>query len=326
MDFKNDTKNQHFLSQVEQRLNSINPNAREENQKIFSFNILDRESYLLKLESDKGTKISKSLAINDLFSFDVINKSPYRFNFEDIFNQYERNIKINTMNLLNKLPDVQSNIKPEVLNLFISKFLNFVRNPFSIKKVLNSFPELASFKPTSVVDLNYYEKIITGRKPQQLFLCNQLNISEKDYQDWLTIIFMLLTRHEENKPNLIELVIKELFENPDSYIMVLIYCYEKHTCLLSDRGYSIPVPETDHMAFDFNLNSNTFIRYFFGDINKLAPSGYNKVHVDDFKSSPKSITVRYFENELKILEQYNRNVVYQSYKTVFNSSRKCYGL
>lgn len=35
--FKNDTVNQHFISQVEQRLNALNPAAKNRNQRICEF-------------------------------------------------------------------------------------------------------------------------------------------------------------------------------------------------------------------------------------------------------------------------------------------------
>ena len=89
----NSTKNQHFVSQVEQRLNSNNPNAQDRNKRIFSFRVEDRESYSVVLESMDGCKISSNLSLNDIFSFDVVDGSSYRYNFEEIFHQYEKDIK-----------------------------------------------------------------------------------------------------------------------------------------------------------------------------------------------------------------------------------------
>jgi hypothetical protein len=41
----NDTRNQHFLTRVEQKLNALNPNADGRNLRIYSFEIVDRENY-----------------------------------------------------------------------------------------------------------------------------------------------------------------------------------------------------------------------------------------------------------------------------------------
>lgn len=326
MDLQDVTKNQHFVPRVEQRLNAINPSAKEENQKIFSFSLQERESYSISLDSDKGFKISNTLSLNDIFSFDVLEKEAARYNFEKLFHQYEMNIKTNTESLISKLPTASADIKSEILNIFISKFLNFVRNPYSIKKVLNTFPQLRGVHPTDPIHYKNYERVLNGRKPQQNYLCSQLGVTEQEYADWLSVIFLLLTPFEEGQPNVLEQVVKGLFENPDLFIMVLIYTYDDKTCLLSDRGYSIPLPEKDHMAWDFNLYSHGFIRYIFGNLDLLAPAIASKDLVEKFKARPKSIGVHNITNDLNALEQYNKLVVYQCSKNVFNSSSECYGL
>ena len=323
MDLKDVTKNQHFVPQVEQRLNAINPLAKKENQKIYSFSLDDRESYAINLDSDKGFKISNTLSLNDIFSFDVLEKEAARYNFENLFNQYEARIKINTESLISRLPIAGADIKSEILNIFLSKFLNFVRNPYSIKKVLNTFPQLRNVHPTDPVHCKNFWRVLNGRKPQQAYLCKQLEVTEEEYVDWLSVIFLLLNPLKKGQPNFLEQVVRGLYENPDSFIGVLIYTYDDKTCLLSDRGYSIPLLENEYMAWDFNLYSRGFIRYFFGS---LDPATAPKDLVEKFKAGPKSIGVRNIVNDLNALEQYNKHVVYQCNKSVFNSSSECYGL
>ena len=41
---ENDTRNQHFVTQGEQRLNALNPRADPKNQRIYSFQVVDRET------------------------------------------------------------------------------------------------------------------------------------------------------------------------------------------------------------------------------------------------------------------------------------------
>ncbi|WP_186299578.1 hypothetical protein [Shewanella algae] len=166
MDLQDVTKNQHFVPQVEQRLNAINPLAKEENQKIYSFSLEDRESYAINLDSEKGFKISNTLSLNDVFSFDVLEKEAARYNFEKLFHQYEASIKTNTESLIYKLPNAGADIKSEILNIFISKLLNFIRNPYSIKKVLNTFPQLREVHPTDPIHYKNFERVLNGRKPQ----------------------------------------------------------------------------------------------------------------------------------------------------------------
>ena len=49
MDFRSETRKQHFLSQVEQRFNSINPNAGTDNQRIYSFSSKNDDSYIITI-------------------------------------------------------------------------------------------------------------------------------------------------------------------------------------------------------------------------------------------------------------------------------------
>ncbi len=226
---------------------------------------------------------------------------------------------------MNKLSTTNSNINTEIINIFSSKFLNFIRNPFSIKKILNTFPALTNVHPTNSIHYENFKRIINGKKPQQNRLCQHLDISESEYIKWLQIIFLLLTPLDRNKQNFLEQTIKGLFESSDLFITILIYTYDEKTCLLSDRGYSTPLPEP-HMAFDFNLQSNAFIRYIFSDINSLIPENISKELVKSFKSKPKLIQVQRHTNDLDALKKYNRNVVYQCAETVFNSSIECHGL
>ena len=59
-------------SQVEQRLKALNSNAAPEKQRIYSYTVLDRESFTLSLDSRRESKISNSLVFRELFSFEVI--------------------------------------------------------------------------------------------------------------------------------------------------------------------------------------------------------------------------------------------------------------
>lgn len=326
MNLQDATRNQHFVSQVEQRLNAVNPHAKKEDQKIYSFSLHDRESYSISLDSEKGFKISNNLSLNDVFGFEVLEKEAARHNFEKLFHQYEKNIKSNTDSLLSKIANPRADVKKEVLEIFLSKFLNFVRNPYSIKKVLNTFPQLKNMYPTNSIHYKNYKLVLNGRKPQQTHLCNQLGISGEEYATWLSVIFLLLTALEDDQPNFLEKVVKRLYESSEIFVMVIIYTYHDETCLLSDRGYSSPLTQEQHMVFDFNLYSHGFIRYVFGDINFLVPENTSKELLGKFKMLRRSISIHNIVNDLSALEIYNKHVVYQCHQKIFNSSKKCYGI
>ena len=133
--YSNATSNQHYISQVEQRLNARNPKAKLSNQCIYSLSLVDREAFTLALDPQEGRLISKNLSLRDLFSFDVLPNNA-RKNYEEAFKQYEGTLRANTVSLLRKLDQGPEDIKEEILAIFVAKFMNFLRNPYSIKKAL----------------------------------------------------------------------------------------------------------------------------------------------------------------------------------------------
>ncbi len=80
------------------------------------------------------------------------------------------------------------------------------------------------------------------------------------------------------------------------------------------------------MAWDFNLYSNGFIRYVFGDLESLTPTNTPKKIVEAYKAMPKRVDVHIIGNDLGALEQYNKHAIYQCYRNVFSSSLEHYGL
>jgi hypothetical protein len=325
LNLQDETKNQHFISQSEQRLNASNPKAKDVNKSIFEFHIADRENHVIELASKKAKKINKSLSLNDLYSFDVLDKSN-RLNFEKIFHKYECQISENINSLLEKLENNSSDIKNEVLHIFISKFSSFIRNPFSIEKVLNTFPALKNLYPTDPVMKENFNKILDGRKPQQGYLCKDLGITEDEYKEWLAIVFLTLSDLSDDMPTFLESMVKDMYECKSTFIMICVHTYDDNVCLLSDRGYSMSLPPEDHMSWDFNLTKNSFIRYLFSDIENASPEGTSKKLIEAWKSQPKNISLHHIKNDLDALKQYNQHVVYQAHKSVLSASEVCYGL
>ena len=292
------TKNQHFLSQVEQRLNSCNPLAEEKKQKIHAFEIADRESF--KLKNVKGIKIQNNLSLDDLFSFDIVDKK-IRSNFESIFNIYECKIKQYTESILTKLHNNDKNIEEELLYLFSSKLLNSFRNPFCIKKTLNTIGIGASLYPVDTENAEEYKKIIEGNKPHQKYTCELLEITKEEYQTWLKSLFMLLIRPKEGIPNVLEEMVKTLFTDKSYFTMVDVFHYTNEGILLSDRSYTVDDLNTNNMIFYFNLCSNAFIVYSFIDYKSLQiPQGFSQQRIDDYKNNMSNeVLVSFPEDDIK---------------------------
>jgi hypothetical protein len=266
----NDTRNQHFLTQGEQRLNALNPLADANNLRIYSFKLVDRANYLLELDNPNGRPIGKNLSLPDLFSFDVLDDSSLRHNFELPFQKYEGKIENHTKSMLAKLNAGSNDIKVEIIDLFAAKLLNFVRNPFCIEKVLNTFPGLASYNPTDPALLANYQQIISGRKPHQAYLCQKLGISDAQYLEWLRVLFMLLVPMAGGYPSFFDSLIKGLLVDRKKFISAWFFEYDEKGCLLSDRGSSQVIPDGAFTTFSFNLCATAFVIYVITDPAEVA--------------------------------------------------------
>jgi hypothetical protein len=321
---ENDTRNQHFLTRAEQKLNAMNPRADARKLRIYSFKVVYRENYTLALESQNGRLIGSNLSLFDLFSFDVPGGSRLRLNFESLFHKYEAHIEAHTKSLLAKLNARSDDIKAEMIDLFAAKLLNFVRNPFSIVKVLNSFPGIAGYDPTNAALLAAYRRIVNGRKPHQAHLCAQLGISDAQYVEWLRLLFMLLMPMAQGRPNFFEEVIKNLLENRKMHVAAFVCEYDSDRCLISDRGFSQPIADGPHMAFSFNLCATAFADYIFADPaalvqGKASPEFIAQAIARWERLPDKQINVTFMRNNLGMLARYNRRVVEQCYKRVYCS-------
>ena len=326
----NETANQHYVSQVEQCLNALNPNAIQRNQRIYTFTLLNREDYELSLDDPRGRLISTNMSFKDLFSFEVVPGGNSRHNFEALFQQYEAEMKENSLSLLRKLELGKGDLKKEILEIFVGKFMSFLRNPYSVEKVLNTIDIVLPFQPTDPELLAQFNAVLAGRKPQQAHLCAQLGITPDQYRQWLKGLFLMLMRSVPGGPNFMESAVKGIFERPSGFPMVCVYRYTgEHAdkrCLISDRGFSNPLPQDLHLAFSFNLCSNAFIVYIFAQIENIQlpfqpPPGV----IELYKTLQKNVRVVPFVNDLDALVRYNRNVIYQCHHAVYSSAKQVYG-
>ena len=262
----------------------------------------------------------------DLFSFDVPGGGPLRMNLEALFHKYEANVAIHTKGLLEKLAAGSADIKTELIDLFAAKLLNFVRNPFCIQKVLNSFPGVGQYEPTDPELLAVYRLIVNGQKPHQAHLCRQLDVSRETYVEWLRLIFVLLMQTGDDRPNLFEGMIKGLFEARDTQAAAFVWTYDQDVCLLSDRSYCQPIPDGAHMAMSFNLCSTAFVDYIFADAATLvegrAAPAFVAHALAAWRQRPQAtINVTVTKNNQPMLARYNRRVVEQAREKVYCAAK-----
>jgi hypothetical protein len=320
-----ETRNQHFVSQVEQKLNAINPDSTRGKFRIYSFRLVNRENFTIELENARGRPVLSTLSMLDLFSFDVPGGSRIRMNLEGMFHKYEVNVEVHTRSLLEKLAHGSDDIKTEIIDLFAAKLLNFIRNPFCIEKVLNTFTAATALEPTDPKLLETYRKILVGRRPHQAHVCEQLGVSQETYVRWLRLLFILLMDVGCDRPNLYQTLIKNLVEIPGKYVSAVVWVYDHDYCLLSDRSFSQPIPDGAHMAMSFNLCSKAFVDYGFYDVAALLPGtaqpGFMKDALELWKQLPPAINVTIVKNNRDHLVRYNRRVIEQCRERVYCAAK-----
>lgn len=329
MKFSNNTKNQHYVSQVEQRLNSSAPNAAKKAQKIYSFKIIDREACVLKMEGRNPKSIERNLSMLDLFTFDLETKV-FRDNFESLFSRYESEIEHNTLSILQKLNSKNNEITSELINIFTLKLLNTFRNPHCVIKTLNTIGDVVKYQPADKGLSDTFQKFERGNRPHEKYICNKIGITSKEYADWLKALFMMLFSPTAHNSNMLEDVVKSLFECDSHIINVFVFYYEDDArtggIALSDRGFTIPMEKKGLFAYSFNLSSKAFITYVFTDINETKNIHATQEVIDSYKKSNNKINFRFIKNSLDALKLYNQTTVYQAFETVYCSKGVVYGL
>ncbi len=322
---ENRTRNQHYVAQAEQRLNALNPGAEPHNQRIYEFEIIDPGQHSVRLTSRRGRSIGQSLSMLDLYSFDVSDDGS-RANFEEAFSRYEGRIEPLTRRILGAHGARDANISQELFELFTAKMVNFIRNPYSVTKVLNTFGAMATHHPARPEVYALYERILTGRRPHQAHICGEIGISDEQYGGWLRVIFMLLMPLADGFPVMLEDALAQLFESREDALVIHVHVYTDERCLLSDRGVTSPIEQNPHTVFDFNLAAHSFIRYAFLDYDALpggpVPAGIRA----GLERGPRVVQVAYQTDDMVSLDVFHRRVTEQSYRTVYCSGRAPYGV
>ena len=335
MDLVNETQNQHFVSQAEQRLNAINPNAKQINQSIYAFRIVDRYSYKIGLMNNNGIKIRNNLSFQDVFSFDIVNRV-HRHNFEAIFQCYEENISLYTCRFINKLQQDDSNVKEEFVNIFTLKLLNTLRNPYSIERSLRIFPDiLKNSHPTDPHLYREYEHAVYGNRPHQERICQHFGITLDQYSEWLRCLFLLLNYVNDQNLTAFEDIVVSLFNDPNLHIGIRIFTYDQGTCLLPDIGFVDFGDDPGAMVMAFNLYSRAFVKYAFLNMDTFLKRHEAKVgpipqrHREGFEqwqAQQKIVNLYPEHNDLDSLRAYNAGAVLQSHSHVYGSAKKYCGI
>lgn len=323
MNLYNNTKNQHFVSRAEQRLNTSTPNLQFDQMRIFAYDVLDRESYRLQLCDKRGFKISKNLSYDNMFTFSTLENS-FQGNFEDLFQRYEnRSISASKRvftRLIHRMPPEERHIR----DLLLGKMLNFIRNPFSIKKLINTFKPILEYKPTDSVALKAFNEVRDGDKPQRDHLCETYGIETSNYDQWIRVIFMLLypTPGPDGMYNMYERMIEGFIRHETTKAVFTFGIYSAgHKVLLSDRGFSlIDKPGEEGFTMEFNVCSRCHFSFSVVDVLKhIEGTKFNNIQIASRLASEIMITP-YFDNT-SLLDGFNARTIYQAYRRVYCSSK-----
>jgi hypothetical protein len=331
MSYIDATKNQHYLSQVEQRLNSIPGKGK----KIYSFVLKDREKCTVELENVNGIGIQSNLSFIDLYTFEFLDEG-MRKNFESAFGVYESKIGSATSALLDKIKANDENILEELNDVLRLKFLNFIRNPYNIKKVLNSIGVLADHHPSQEQLLEEYRLLEKRNDGGIERICRDFDVTREQYLNWMKVIFLSLIDVGGGE-TILEHLVRELFENKGLGTAATIYgisdAHPDKKVVLSDRSYVDYSAAADgNLMMAFNLNANYFIKFAILDVTRFmeakAPAGMDKEKVmEAFLKLNKNVNVYVQEDNEEALSQlagYNMNAVYQCHSKVFCSIPSIY--
>ena len=329
---KNSTRNQHYVTQAEQRLNSSTSACRDSDQRIFAFSVVDRNRPAIRLTHRRGRQITSTLSFNDLFSFDVVD-GVNRYNFERMFQRYEEDITRHSLDLIDKIQRGESVVKEELLRVFLLKLLNGFRNPYSVQRTLNTFPGiLKNVHPTDPAQYQEYQRVVFGNRPHEETLCRHFGITADHYRDWLLSLFILLNLPEGAGLTLFDQVVASLFNDGNQHVGIRLCTYDTETCLLPDNGWVNWSDDPGLVLMAFNLHSRAFVQYAFQDIDAFIeekvgpiPQRYRDA-LEQHKSGLKRVTIYHDHNDLQSLQTYNANAVLQCHRHVYGAAKTCYGV
>ena len=322
-------RNHHYISQVEQRLNAIDKSVSSENQRIFKFEVVDAESKIIKNLDPAGKKIEKNLAIKDLYALRMLEGGGQE-NLEAAFQVYENDIGELTNSLLEKISRPSStDFKVEVLRLYLLKFLNSFRNPYSIKKTLHTLASLKGVVPGSAQLAENFSSIDDGRRSQVARICREYGVSEDEYIEWLKAMYLLILQPLDNGLNLLETMVKSLVENERLVKDITVFSYDKKDevgILLCDRGMVEGNVDDGVLMQMFNLDANNFVSFMFIDVaaQKIVPVPPR--YLEGVERLTKETKVRNAINDMDMLAAYNRYCVWQAASHVYCSRAIVFGI
>ncbi len=319
MQFENDTWNQHFISQAEQRSNAI-PGTNQ----IYEFKVQVKDP--ADLGTPRRVSIRRNLSFDDLFTFERDKTGPLRKNLEDVFGRYESRLGAHTSEVLEAVEAQRSPSGRAVHGLFVSKFLNLLRNPYCVRKALNTIGLAANYKPADPNLELMYERVKAANLERRQPVCDAFGLLDTEYDRWLRCLFMMLVELPQAGSSLLEQTVAATLSR--SHTILRVHTFDdddSHVCLLSDRGFLEPRREEGVSVLQFNLSSRAFATFSIYEEKTFEHEMRNSGGLSDIEWElacrhglvKPGVRVTHNPNDTQALTAYNQLAVYQCAERVF---------
>lgn len=346
-EFSNNTKNQHFISQAEQRLNSCSPDPSSRNAEVFSFKVADKS--VPSIYPGERVAIHRNMSFQHLFTLARLSNQMV-VNLESLFHRYEdgltshANSIIKTLKIaadsVGGLPSFFLDSAPEVniaalidslKFIYTYKMMNWLRNPYVIKDMLRIFEPFLDHSVDSVAALRLYMALEQKDEGEMKYICQIFKISPDQYKRWIRLLLMLLYSKENERP-LLEGFVEEFFRAEDYGNGVFIYCFEDNSILLPDTGI-VTLEDAKGMSVLMNLSKNHLVAVNHTKLNdqlinlfceRANFSNSSRASVREHLAS--QLVVKVTHNSLEMLAAYNRYCVQFARNEVFSSSKVVHGV
>jgi len=324
------TKNQHFISQTEQRSNCIDESRPKDKQRIYKFEIVDLENSVVRLTNTEGVKIKKNLSFEDLFSFDV-KSSKLRKNLEVFFQKFETDLLPATELLLSESKGNSGGdvLKASAERVFKAKFMGLIRNPYLIARTIEMFEALVGVHPTDPLLLAHFSDIRAGKKPHLAGVCAMFGVTREQYFQWLEILFLALMTPPGATKSILESTIEQIVESVGKMCHLIVATFDDIPgcrVAVSDTGYLQGTNDPTHNMFLFNLSRSAFAVFNVVDLSKqnlVKIPPHIKWQVGSYNIK---FSAQRHHNHMDLLKLFNVMAAYQAHSHIFCADPKIFGI
>ncbi|MGF1689609.1 hypothetical protein L4C36_23825, partial [Photobacterium japonica] len=195
--------------------------------------------------------------------------------------------------------------------------------PHCIKRTLNTFKSMTGLYPLDDSCFKLFRRIDEGSHPHFTYRSKLYNVTIDEYKEWLKVIYLLLIVKDKDGDNMLSNLVNKFYLSADYVVYAFLNTYNKdESVLLSDRSFTTVTDDEDnsYLSLEFNLDSTSFVNFIFASIDSLPCSEEMKQEYKrHLKNNGNWVTIEYSENDLDILAEYNKRVIYQSYEHVYCS-------